>query len=90
MPKISSIEYLYWLTQSVAAADATLKKWHNVEIKHVHFYGKHKFLPVAQSQLGVQSIHENISYPFLIFLLSDLLDHNKAQEESILIQKLKT
>ena len=34
-----------------------------------------------------QSIHENISYPFFIFLLSDLPDRNKAQEESILIQK---
>ena len=64
----------------------------NKNLIHIMMYNtnisqNHRFLPIAQSQLGVQNIHENISYPFLIFLLSDLPDRNKAQEESILIQK---
>ena len=33
--KNSRIEHLYWLTQFVAITATTLKKWYNVEIKHV-------------------------------------------------------
>ena len=53
-----------------------LENWWQKWLKH--FY--------SNSQ-RFQSIHENISYPFFIFLLSDLPDRNKAQEESILIRK---
>ena len=38
-PKISSIEYLYCLTQCVAAVAGTLKNDIIFEIKPVYFYG---------------------------------------------------